>query len=126
IDYSQKANWMSQIEKIVKYYYNNATEDFMQNINTLLQYITEATIDTGSEIFALKDVNTWSRLQELEFNFMVPKFRLDELSQLATEDVAIRTNSVFQYELEGIFNGFIDLVFEHKGKYYILDWKSNY
>jgi exodeoxyribonuclease V beta subunit len=25
-----------------------------------------------------------------------------------------------------MMNGFIDLVFEHKGKYYILDWKTNY
>ena len=29
-------------------------------------------------------------------------------------------------ELEGILNGKIDLFFEHKGQYYILDWKSNY
>jgi exodeoxyribonuclease V beta subunit len=29
-------------------------------------------------------------------------------------------------ELEGIMNGKIDLFFEHEGKYYILDWKSNF
>lgn len=28
--------------------------------------------------------------------------------------------------LEGIMNGKIDLFFERNGKYYVLDWKSNY
>lgn len=27
---------------------------------------------------------------------------------------------------EGLLNGLIDLFFEYEGKYYILDWKSNY
>ncbi len=29
-------------------------------------------------------------------------------------------------EIEGVMHGFIDLLFRHKGKYYILDWKSNF
>ena len=29
-------------------------------------------------------------------------------------------------DLEGFINGFIDLVFEHEGRYYVLDWKSNH
>ena len=28
--------------------------------------------------------------------------------------------------LEGLMTGFIDLFFEHNGKYFILDWKSNH
>ncbi len=29
-------------------------------------------------------------------------------------------------DLEGYLKGFIDLVFEHGGRYYVLDWKSNH
>jgi exodeoxyribonuclease V beta subunit len=29
-------------------------------------------------------------------------------------------------ELRGFFKGFIDLVFEHQGRFFILDWKSNH
>lgn len=29
-------------------------------------------------------------------------------------------------KLNGFLNGFIDMVFEHQGKYFILDWKSNF
>ncbi len=28
--------------------------------------------------------------------------------------------------VSGMLKGFIDLVFEHQGKYYVLDWKSNH
>lgn len=31
-----------------------------------------------------------------------------------------------EYRLNGFLRGFIDLLFEWKGKYYILDWKSNW
>ena len=29
-------------------------------------------------------------------------------------------------QAEGIMNGKVDMFFEHNGRYYILDWKSNY
>jgi exodeoxyribonuclease V beta subunit len=29
-------------------------------------------------------------------------------------------------DLEGYLKGFIDLVFEHDGRYYVVDWKSNH
>jgi exodeoxyribonuclease V beta subunit len=29
-------------------------------------------------------------------------------------------------QLNGMLRGFIDLVFEHQGRYYVLDWKSNW
>ncbi|MEA3641846.1 MAG: 3'-5' exonuclease, partial [Lamprobacter sp.] len=29
-------------------------------------------------------------------------------------------------QLDGLLKGFIDLVFEHRGRYYLLDWKSNW
>ena len=28
--------------------------------------------------------------------------------------------------LNGMLKGFIDLAFEHQGRFYVLDWKSNY
>jgi exodeoxyribonuclease V beta subunit len=32
----------------------------------------------------------------------------------------------FPVQLEGIMNGKMDLFFEHEGRYYILDWKTNH
>ncbi|MBT1570008.1 PD-(D/E)XK nuclease family protein, partial [Klebsiella pneumoniae] len=30
------------------------------------------------------------------------------------------------HALQGYLRGFIDMVFEHEGRYYVLDWKSNH
>jgi exodeoxyribonuclease V beta subunit len=65
------------------------------------------------------------RLVELEFH--LPSHRLD----------AAGLNTLFAHEgvdlprlnfatLRGFLKGFIDLVFEHEGRYFILDWKSNH
>jgi exodeoxyribonuclease V beta subunit len=29
-------------------------------------------------------------------------------------------------EIKGFMKGFIDLIFQHEGRYYILDWKTNF
>lgn len=29
-------------------------------------------------------------------------------------------------EIKGFMKGFVDLIFEHSGKYYLVDWKSNF
>ena len=65
------------------------------------------------------------RLTELEFH--LPSHRLDapalnELLAHAGYDVPRLAFAT----LRGFLKGFIDLVFEHDGRYFILDWKSNH
>ena len=43
----------------------------------------------------------------------------------AGEGIEINCNMAISTQ-QGLLNGLIDLFFEYKGKYYILDWKSNY
>ncbi len=50
--------------------------------------------------------------------------RLDQLVQSHTLDGESRPAIGFN-RLNGMLKGFIDLVFEHEGRYYIMDWKSN-
>lgn len=71
--------------------------------------------------FALRDVARRACLPELEF--YLPAHRLDAraLRQLLEED-----DDSLQFESRrGWLKGFIDLVFEHRGRFYIIDWKSN-
>ncbi|MFV0576171.1 MAG: exodeoxyribonuclease V subunit beta [Vibrio sp.] len=51
-----------------------------------------------------------------QFNCLVQSH--DQLSQLAS--------GLDFLPVKGMLKGFIDLVFEHEGKYYVLDWKSNH
>ncbi len=71
--------------------------------------------------FALQDVPRRACLPELEF--YLPAQRLDAraLRELLAED-----EGTLNFDRKrGWLKGFIDLVFEHDGRFYIIDWKSN-
>ena len=64
------------------------------------------------------------RIHEFEFDFPVPSFNPQALNFLSNEN--IRINVEHKEELEGLMNGKIDLFFECREKYFVLDWKSNF
>jgi exodeoxyribonuclease V beta subunit len=71
--------------------------------------------------FTLSGIPPSARLTELEFNFPI-----EELS-------ASRLNAMFDHTwmlsfptVSGFLKGYIDLAFEWEGKFYIVDWKSNW
>jgi exodeoxyribonuclease V beta subunit len=51
--------------------------------------------------------------------------RLDQLVSTHTLGGAPRP-ALLPERLNGMLKGFIDLVVEHEGRYYVVDWKSNY
>ncbi|MBN1526500.1 MAG: UvrD-helicase domain-containing protein [Candidatus Omnitrophica bacterium] len=63
--------------------------------------------------FALADMDKVDKLHETGFYYPLPDAR-----QLKIPDV--------KASREGFLMGYIDLVFRHGDRYYILDWKSNY
>ncbi len=68
-----------------------------------------------------------SLLPEMEFWF--PSERLDtaQLDRLCRQHLldGIARPALPQRELHGMLKGFCDLVFEHEGRYWVLDYKSN-
>ena len=65
------------------------------------------------------------RLIELEFH--LPSPRLDAAALGRTLRQHGQAVPALQFgTLRGYLRGFIDLVFEHGGRYYLLDWKSNH
>lgn len=67
-------------------------------------------------------------LSEMEFMFASHYLNLEQLDQLVSH--YILPNQVRPKlepgMLNGMFKGFIDLTFEHEGRYYIADYKSNW
>ncbi|MEA2100973.1 MAG: exodeoxyribonuclease V subunit beta, partial [Thermodesulfobacteriota bacterium] len=95
-------------------------------IYTMVSSVLSARLDG----FCLKDIPGHKRLNELRFFFPVQDLSTkaikdtfkafpDEIPQGLTEGLSFS-------EIKGFMQGFIDMVFEHKGKYYLVDWKSNY
>ncbi|SAK87082.1 DNA helicase/exodeoxyribonuclease V, beta subunit [Caballeronia hypogeia] len=76
--------------------------------------------------FALSALAT--ALGEMEFWFAaerVDTIELDRLVRAHTFDAAERP-ALEQTQLNGMLKGFMDLVFEHDGRYYVADYKSNW
>jgi exodeoxyribonuclease V beta subunit len=88
----------------------------------LVEDVTDANLRPG---LRLASVPMNRRLTELEFNLPVPHLSASALNT-ALEQLGYEVPSLTFGALEGYLKGFIDLVFEHQGQYFILDWKSNH
>jgi exodeoxyribonuclease V beta subunit len=73
--------------------------------------------------FSLSQIAPQRMIREMEF-----LLRTDppSISALQTQMAKLGLASLDVTRLRGFMRGFIDLVFEYDGKFYILDWKSNY
>jgi len=65
------------------------------------------------------------RLVELEFHLPSHRFDAPSLNALL-ESHGYPTPRLSFATLRGFLKGFVDLVFEHEGRFFILDWKSNH
>lgn len=88
-------------------------------------------VDADGGTFKLCGVPSGRRLNELQFHFPLP----EDKSIAEFLDVIRRWGGIYAMALEGLadsakairgmLKGIIDLIFEHGGKYYIADWKTN-
>lgn len=64
---------------------------------------------------------------EMEFWFASHQVEATRLDALVRPTLGGEPRPVLAYnQLNGMFKGFIDLVFEHQGRYYVADYKSNW
>jgi exodeoxyribonuclease V beta subunit len=85
---------------------------------------TALPVNTGQAL-RLADVTPGRRLNELEFH--LPSHALDAERLNATlAALGYQVPRLAFRTLRGYLKGFIDLVLEHDGRYFVLDWKSNH
>ncbi|TWV98972.1 hypothetical protein [Chitinophaga pinensis] len=98
-------------------------------LKQLLEHVLQTDITVDGHTFPLAAIIWHKRIPEFEFDFPVSAFFPDMLNGLSDDRTSVvvrRFHEQGSSELEGIMNGKMDLFFEHEGRYYILDWKSNY
>ena len=82
----------------------------------------------------LSTVTTGARLNELEFYFplnlitpgLVTKVFKDHSRPEILPDFPAQLEKLTFAPAAGFMKGYIDMVFEHRGRYYIVDWKTNH
>lgn len=86
----------------------------------------------GDNKLRLNQLTQDKRLDELAFYFPVANLTVAGLQKallpLLADNSPLKTviSRLKFYELTGFMKGFIDLVFEHEGRFYIVDYKSNH
>ena len=124
IDFSSSEDWAKKIADIRKRYPGTGVE--LQHLDwmiELLRNITETSLLPHG--FSLNTVGVDQRLNELEFDIPLTNVDWKDFPiSIHHNEIPIRINK--DMPLSGILNGKIDLLFEHEGRYYLLDWKSNH
>lgn len=73
--------------------------------------------------FSLADIDTARCIKEMEFYFHLHNSSTGEVNDILAEEQTVGLLS--PKRLEGFLTGFVDLVFEHDGMFYIIDYKTN-
>lgn len=94
---------------------------------TLLAWL-ECILKTPLDGQALKldQLSSGSRLNELEFDFALDHLDIRALNRFMQSLSPLPLMDVSSPEFGGLITGVIDLVFEHQGRYYLADYKSNF
>ena len=104
---------------------------YTEAVAAAIQDVTAAPLSTGEHTFCLKDIALSRRMTEMEFFFDGTRdngFHPGDLfaGTVRWESYAKTLQERTPNRLAGFIKGFIDLVVRHQGKYYLLDYKSNF
>jgi exodeoxyribonuclease V beta subunit len=125
-DFSQRATWPAAIERALAERPVAADAQTSARLPAMMaRLIADVTAAEFAPGLTLAALDPERRLTEWPFLFVSPALDLHALSTLLARhgypDIALGAAT-----LTGYVKGFIDLVFEHEGRFWIVDWKSNH
>ncbi len=106
---------------------------FADTLVEMLGKVMNAPLDEKVPGLTLANITAAQRLNELEFFFPLQRITPGMVRRLLREHPLFARGASVSGEpeglsfapVEGMLKGFIDLVFEFEGRFYIVDWKSN-
>ncbi len=101
-------------------------ESWLPILQTLIDTVLATPLDGKSIVLNQKQPS--QRLVEMEFLLPIEVLASPALNRVIQrhDPLSAKAGDLGFQTVQGMLKGFIDLVFEHNGKYYVLDWKSNY
>jgi exodeoxyribonuclease V beta subunit len=125
IDFSDTDTWEPVVRQMIRRYQIQKDDpEFISNMIRLIDTVVDTGLHTESSVIHLRDIRKDQRLSEFEFDIPMTRFSTASVPEVVDENIPLGIKDIST--LSGILNGKIDLVFLHEGKYYILDWKSNF
>jgi exodeoxyribonuclease V beta subunit len=107
---------------------------WQKTICKVITNVLNTPLRAGSKDFTLSNISLSDRINEMEFYFPLNPVTPQLLEEIFKNETSHDIAPEYPAQLEklifaptaGFMKGFIDLVFHHQGKFYIIDWKSNY
>jgi exodeoxyribonuclease V beta subunit len=93
-------------------------------INQLLQAVVSTPLSLNDENFCLKNLEAWKCLKEMPFYLSVNGLKVNHINALLQDCPAFAPLN--EKQLSGFLTGFIDLICEYQGKFYVMDYKTNW
>ncbi len=111
-----------------------STPGLLDTARQSIKEVLETRLIKGPFGFCLKDIKKQNRINEMEFVFPVNPFRISSVKEALEQsgpdspakEYAKRLPQLSMDEFKGFMKGFIDLVIRHQGKWYIVDYKTNF
>jgi exodeoxyribonuclease V beta subunit len=132
IDYDLRPESVTEvIESALRTY--GISPEWVGVVYETVEKVITTTIPAGETALRLADIAKGRRLHELEFYLPVRALTMEGLAAVLDpwkrRDDARGIGPILEKTgfspVRGYLRGFIDMVFEYRGKYYLLDWKSN-
>ncbi|MGR5150014.1 exodeoxyribonuclease V subunit beta [Photobacterium alginatilyticum] len=104
----------------------NYDEAWLPVLQTMIRDVLSCALDGDS--LQLGHIPARQRLTEMEFMLPINVLSAPLLNKVIArhDQLSARAGELGFSTVSGMLKGFIDLVFEHQGCYYVLDWKSNH
>ncbi|MDF4533808.1 3'-5' exonuclease, partial [Vibrio parahaemolyticus] len=96
----------------------------------VLQQLVDTVLSTplDGKALRLQQIMAAQRLTELEFLLPIEVLDAPTLNRITQrhDPLSAQAGDLGFHAVQGMLKGFIDLVFQYQGRYYVLDWKSNH
>jgi exodeoxyribonuclease V beta subunit len=125
-DFTEPSGWPAAVERALREHPTPAPETLAPRLRPMMLRLLADTVT--SEIapgMRLQTIAPARRMNELEFLFSADSLDFTALRRVlgahGFPDVALESGA-----LRGFITGFIDMIVEHEGRFWIIDWKSNH
>jgi len=113
---------------------HNGKLDPVQDVHDMIRRIASTPLPSAASEFALADLADGRRLDEWGFHLPLAPLASPDLmapfrahgQQKIRKQYAPMLAEFSAEQRNGYLTGFVDLIFEHEGKWHIIDWKSNH
>jgi exodeoxyribonuclease V beta subunit len=103
-------------------------------VGDMLTTLAQTPLIAHADRFALNQVAPDARLNEMSFYFPLKSVGPAQIQavfeqyadQSAVGEMAQRMGRIHFAPMHGFMKGYIDMIFSHGGRYYLVDWKSNF